>query len=302
MVLRRDEGQRRAGHDVDDRGQLVRRRLRRGQEPGDRRGRGGEQQHPADDAVQRVQPELHPGDHAEVPAAAAQRPEQVRVLLGVRAHHPAVREHDVRREQVVDGQPVRAGQVADAAAERDPRDADRAGVPEPHGEPVRGRRGGDGPGGEAGLHPRGAGAGVHVEHREVAQVDDEPVVHRAVAGAAVPAAAHRERQPGVARERHRRRDVGVVQRAHHDGGARVGAAEHHDAEGVVVGVGGGDHPAADAGAEVVERGGHGHGGLLDDGGRDRSSVVPPSGWGQGVCGCSSRNARLRSSDGPAVQR
>ena len=51
----------------------------------------------------RVQLELEAGDHAEVAAAAADRPEQVGVLVGAGAHRLAVGGHDVGGEQVVDG-------------------------------------------------------------------------------------------------------------------------------------------------------------------------------------------------------
>ena len=47
--------------------------------PGDRLGRRRQDEHPADDRRQLVQPELEPGRDAEVAAAAADRPEQVRV-------------------------------------------------------------------------------------------------------------------------------------------------------------------------------------------------------------------------------
>ena len=53
---------------------------------------------------------------AEVPAAAAKSPEQVRVLVLVGYFDLTVSGHDLGREQVVDGQAVGAGQVADPAA------------------------------------------------------------------------------------------------------------------------------------------------------------------------------------------
>ena len=44
---------------------------------------GGKDQHPAQDLVHLVEPELEPGRHAEVSAPSANRPEEVRVVLGV---------------------------------------------------------------------------------------------------------------------------------------------------------------------------------------------------------------------------
>jgi hypothetical protein len=46
-----------------------------------------------DGGVNRVQPELELGDDAEVAAAAAQRPEQVRLGVGRGAHDSPVGEH-----------------------------------------------------------------------------------------------------------------------------------------------------------------------------------------------------------------
>ena len=58
---------------------------------------------------------LQPRGDAEVPAAAAQRPEQVGVVVGVDAQDLAVRRHDLGGEQVVDRHPVLADEEADAA-------------------------------------------------------------------------------------------------------------------------------------------------------------------------------------------
>ena len=67
--------------------------------------------------------ELERGDHAEVAAAATQRPEQVGVLVLGRAQPLAVGRHDIDREEVVDRETVLAHQPADATAEREPGDA-----------------------------------------------------------------------------------------------------------------------------------------------------------------------------------
>ena len=46
-------------------------------------------------------------DQPEVAAAAAERPEELGLALGAGGHQRAVRQHDLRRDQVVDGQPRR---------------------------------------------------------------------------------------------------------------------------------------------------------------------------------------------------
>ena len=78
---------------------------------------------------------------AEVAAAAAQRPEQVGVLVRGGAHDPPVGEHDLGGQQRVDRQAVPAHQPADAAAEREPADAGVGDLPGRNGEPVRLRGG-----------------------------------------------------------------------------------------------------------------------------------------------------------------
>lgn len=87
-----------------------------------------------------MQVELHFGDHTEVAAAATQRPVQIGVLGRVRGHEGSVGQHHIGGPEVVDGQTVGTGEVADAAAEGQAGDAggrdDAAGGGEPEG--VRG--------------------------------------------------------------------------------------------------------------------------------------------------------------------
>ena len=58
---------------------------------------------------ERVQAQLERRDDAEVAAAAAQRPVQVGVLVGARAHAAAVGQHDLGGDEVVDRSSRRAG-------------------------------------------------------------------------------------------------------------------------------------------------------------------------------------------------
>ena len=64
-----------------------------------------------------MQPECEVDDDAEVPAAAAQRPEQIAVFALACAQNIPRRGDDCCREQVVERQPVQTDQVADATAE-----------------------------------------------------------------------------------------------------------------------------------------------------------------------------------------
>src|SRR6476661_4526193 len=70
-----------------------------------------------------MEPVLEGCDDPEVAAAAAQAPEQVGVLALARGQEAAVGGDDVRRDQVVAGKAVLALEPADAAAERQTRDA-----------------------------------------------------------------------------------------------------------------------------------------------------------------------------------
>ena len=100
--------------------------------------------------------------------------------------------------------------IADASAEREPADPDRAGVAERRREPVL--RGGVGvpTGGQAAAGPRRPALDVDLQPVQVAKVEDDPAHGRAVAGDAVAAAPDGELEPGLTRERDHARDVGGV--------------------------------------------------------------------------------------------
>src|SRR5262249_58499895 len=63
---------------------------------------------------------------AEVAAASAEGPQQLGVLVGARVYDRPVGRDELCPDQVVARQPVLSGQVADAAAEGEARDAGRA--------------------------------------------------------------------------------------------------------------------------------------------------------------------------------
>ena len=105
LQLAREGGLRRGGeHDVDDRQLLgsVRHEVATRLEYRTRlfpRVHEAPGQHDRADAVGT---KLERGDDAEVAAAAAKRPEQIRVLVGARTHRRAVGEHDLGGQQRVD--------------------------------------------------------------------------------------------------------------------------------------------------------------------------------------------------------
>src|SRR5439155_8491880 len=128
------------------------------------------------------------GHDAEVAATATEGPEEILVLLLAGHHGPAVGGDDVDREQVVEREAEAAGEVADAAAERESGDARGRNDSAGRGQP-------EGIGGVIEVAPRAAALGadrlrVRVDadalHRR--HVDDDALVVGAEAGNAVAAA------------------------------------------------------------------------------------------------------------------
>ena len=173
-----------------------------------------------------LQPELKPRHDAEVAAAAADRPEEVRVAARRPRGRLAVGGDHLGGEQVVDRQAVLADEEADAAAQRDAADADRAGVAEAGRQPVLRRRRRVLARGQAGLGPRGAAA-----RRRCRAPASRPGRARcppsddAVAGALWPPPRTASSQPGLARERDDASDVGRVRDPDDRGRAAVDPAE-----------------------------------------------------------------------------
>ncbi|HWC27071.1 MAG TPA: hypothetical protein VG474_10860 [Solirubrobacteraceae bacterium] len=211
--------------------------------------------------AERVQPQLEGRDDPEVAAAAAQRPEQVGVLVGARADLAAVPEDDLGGDEVVDGHAVAAALVRDTAAEREAGDAGFGHDAARSCEAERRADGIDvGPRGAA-LHVHGAPGSVdaHAAHRR--QVDDQAAVDDGGAGDVVSAAADGERQVVLGGEGDRGGDVAGVGAAGDERGALVDHAVPDAARGLVFGVAGGDHVAGQAlgerGGVVGQQDGHG---------------------------------------------
>jgi hypothetical protein len=147
-----------------------------------------------------VESEFEGRHDAEVPAAAAKRPEQIRVLRDAGAHQFARRGHEVDGEEVVDRQSVLPAQPAEAAAEREPRDSRR------RVDPQRGRES-EGLSlpieiGEPGarLDARGPRRGIDPHRRHPRQIEHQSSVAHRVSGDVVPSAADRQEQVVPRRE------------------------------------------------------------------------------------------------------
>jgi hypothetical protein len=164
---------------------------------------------------ERVDAQLEGRDHAEVASAAAQRPEQVGVLVGARPDLAAVGEDDLGGDEAVDRHLVAPALVGDAAAQRKAR---HAGLGHHAARSRKPKRRGDaidvGPRGAA-LHVDRATGGVDADAAHRRKVDHKAVVDDGGARHVVPAAAdvprwtagqegdaaHHDRLPSTSRQK-----------------------------------------------------------------------------------------------------
>lgn len=186
-----------------------------GQQPGETGEHGprllpGEHHHAADEPPVGMEPDTHRGHHTEVPAPAAQRPEQFGLVP--RRDEPAVGERDLGFEQVVGREPGRAEQRAVAAPERETGHADGADGARGDVHPVRCRRG---------YHVTGPASPA-----DDGRVPFDPyVTHRAEVDHQL--AAQRPPRPVVASAAHGHPRAGGPCRADRGGGLRTGARPDH---------------------------------------------------------------------------
>lgn len=195
------------------------------------------------DGADRMQGELELGDHAEAPAASADRPEQVPVLGLAQAPDLAVRGDDLGGHEVVDAQAVLPGQPAHPTTERQPADTGVAHQPDRECEPVL-------LGGcdriyqqRATRHPGPPVLGIHDHGAHLAQVDHQPVVHHRAAGDPVCAAPDGHFEPVLHGEPHGRRHVGCRPAADDHGWSPVDGGVPHPPSLLVLSVVGHQHGA-----------------------------------------------------------
>ena len=155
---------------------------------------------PGDDRVELVQPEEEGGDDSEVAAAAPDRPVEVGVLVRAGADALAAREHDLGLEQVVDRQPVLAGEMAETAAECEPADSGGRDDSARRGQPMLVRGAIDLAPGAAAADPNRARLRVDRDVAEQGQIYDDSVVNRSQPGAVVGTATDGKRQVVVTGE------------------------------------------------------------------------------------------------------
>ena len=161
--------------------------------------------HAGRDLGVRVQAGAQLRHDAEVPAASAQAPEQLGLVLRIGGDHSAVGQHDLGRQHVVDTEADQADQCPVPAAEGQPGEADRAHGAHRRGVPVRAHRVQDVADGRAAGHPRLRALDGDLPHG--AQVDQQARVADGAAGPVVASAEHRERQARRLRREYRGLDV-----------------------------------------------------------------------------------------------
>jgi hypothetical protein len=181
-------------------------------------------------------------------------------VLVVDLEDAAVGGDQLGRQQVVDGQAESSDQEPDPAAEGQPADPDRPGVAEPGGQPVLADGGGVGAGGEPGLGPGRPAIGVDVEGGQLRQVEHQAAVAEAVAGQAVPAAAHGQLHSVVAGQADHPGDLGRRDGPDDRRRPAVPLAVEDLAGLVVAGVARGGDAPVEAVAELGDRDGPGRGG------------------------------------------
>ena len=161
-------------------------RVRRGLRPLDVRGQDLRRllprpdHHAGDELLDLVQRDLHRDDDSEATAAAAQRPEQLRVLRPVGTQERAVRGDDLDGEHALGREAVLAGEPADAAAERVADDADVRRRAVQRGQALLGGRHDHVLPQRTGLDPGATVLRVDLDGAHLAHVEQQRSVERAV--------------------------------------------------------------------------------------------------------------------------
>ena len=255
MHLLGQEGERRGHPQVEDRCQLI---GRRGDElPVEAQHLAGilermEDRSGQHDRPHGVKPVLERGDDAEVAAAATDAPEEVRVLILAGGENLAVGRHQVDRDQVVYRRPVLSHEPADTAAQGEPRDAGVRDDPAYRRQSVKLRLAVELAPQHAGLRPGRTRHRIDPDPLHRREVDHEAAFAERVTADAVAAGAHRYQQVSPAGEVNRGDDIGDSRAASDAGGAAVDRSVPDRTRGVVARVGGKDHRAAEAGAQVLD--------------------------------------------------
>ncbi|HLL85844.1 MAG TPA: hypothetical protein VK387_00870 [Thermoleophilaceae bacterium] len=143
----------------------------------------------------------------KLPPPPADRPEQIGLGLGVRAHEAAVRGDHVGREDAVAGEAVAAGEPPDAPAQRVSDDPHVRGGARERGQPVLRRGTGDVAPPGARLDARPGSVGVELDPAHAARPQEDGVLERGDGGGVVAGALDGDAHPAPAGEPHGGLDV-----------------------------------------------------------------------------------------------
>ena len=160
----------------------------------------GHHQAAVDDRADLVEPVHERRDDPEVAAAAADAPEELRVLSTARRQPLAGSCHDLGRQEVVGREPALALEPAAAAPQREAGDPGRRETPTRDREAVLLGRRVELPPGQARFRARRARLGIDGDPLHRREVDHDAVVARPVTRGRVPAAAHRHLQAALTGE------------------------------------------------------------------------------------------------------
>src|SRR5215468_11988164 len=137
-----------------------------------------------------MQLELQPRRHAEVAPAAAKSPQELGILIRACPDHRAAGSHELGTDEVVAGETVLSGEMADSAAEGQPGDPGRADdAPRRDETEALGRRVEIEPG-RAAIGAGGPGVAVDVDPAHEREIDHQAALAHAVSGGVVPASAY----------------------------------------------------------------------------------------------------------------
>ena len=222
------------------------------------------------DLGDRHEPELQRRDRAQVPGAAAEPPEQLRLRVAVRVDERPVGEDHVRRDDAVAGQAVGPDHPADPAAERVAQQPDVGRGAREIREAVLARGRGEGVRERAGLDAGRSGGDVDRDPAHPLGLEQDRVRGPVDGARVVPAGVERDPLPVLGGEAHDRRDVLRGRRVRDGDRPLVDGQVPRLARGVPALVAGKDDLALEPGAELGEVAGR-HVPLRRQGGSSRPS-------------------------------
>ena len=144
-----------------------------------------------------MQPVAHGGHHAEVAAAATQRPEEFGLVVRICQHDASVRENNLRGEQVIQREPEAADQRPITAAQCEPCHADGSHRARHGRKVIRFRRRENARSAHASGDARGKAVRTDEDVVHGAQIDHDTAGER-TSGPVMAAAKDRERQLAIA--------------------------------------------------------------------------------------------------------